>query len=140
LTVSTLPALNASLNATSGILLAAGWYFIHRGDIAKHRACMVGAFFVSTAFLVSYVVYHSLHGSTPFPGTGWPRAAYLGLLVSHVLLAVALVPLALVTLFRAAGGDFARHRAIARFTWPLWMYVSVTGVLVYWILYRVYAA
>ena len=94
---------------------------------------------VSIAFLCSYVVYHAHHGSTPFPGHGWVRPFYFSLLVSHVLLAVSVVPLACVTLYRAWGADFARHRAIAVVTFPIWMYVSVTGVVVYWMLYHLYA-
>lgn len=139
MTTGDLPALNASLNALSAILLAAGFAFIRSGQVARHRACMIGAFVFSVAFLISYVVYHAQHGSTPFPGRGWARPAYFMLLVSHVLLAMTVVPLALVTLYRAAKGDFARHRRIAVITFPIWMYVSVTGVLVYWILYHLYA-
>ncbi|MEA2626580.1 MAG: putative rane protein [Candidatus Binatota bacterium] len=140
MTVGDLPALNAVLNASSAVLLAAGWSSIRRGRIGRHRAFMLAAFAVSTAFLASYVYYHVHRGSTPFPGTGWPRAAYLGLLLTHVLLAVVLLPLALVTLSRAFAGRFERHRRIARVTFPIWMYVSVTGVAVYWILYRLYGA
>ncbi len=139
MTVADLPALNAALNALSAILLGTGFVFIHRRQIERHRRCMVAAFAVSTAFLVSYVIYHAQHGSTPFPGQGWARPAYFTLLVTHVALAVAIVPLALITLYRAGRGDFARHRRIAAITLPLWMYVSVSGVLVYWILYHVYA-
>ena len=100
---------------------------------------LVLAFAVSIAFLCSYVVYHAHHGSTPFAGRGWVRPFYFSLLVSHVLLAVSVVPLACVTLYRAWGADFARHRAIAVVTFPIWMYVSVTGVVVYWMLYHLYA-
>jgi uncharacterized membrane protein YozB (DUF420 family) len=100
---------------------------------------MTAAFFVSTAFLVSYLVYHWHHGSTPFPGTGGARSAYLVMLVSHILLAAALVPLALVTLYRAYTAQYERHRSIAWIAFPVWVYVSVTGVLVYWILYHLYA-
>ncbi len=140
MTFSDLPALNATLNATSAALLGAGFYFIRRREIGKHRACMLAAFVVSAAFLASYVLYHSTHGSTAFPGTGWPRTGYLALLLSHVLLATLVLPLALVTLYRALSGQFERHRAIAHVTFPIWLYVSVTGVLVYWILYHGYAA
>lgn len=140
MTIADLPALNATLNATSAVLLGAGYYFIRRREIARHRLCMLSAFAVSMAFLASYVIYHYYHGATPFPGAGWPRAAYLLLLVTHVFLAAAVVPLALVTLYRATRSDFDRHRRIARWTFPVWMYVSVTGVLVYWILYHVYGA
>ncbi|MET0151160.1 MAG: DUF420 domain-containing protein [Candidatus Binatia bacterium] len=136
MTVADLPALNASLNALSAVLLAAGYAFVRKRQIARHRLCMLGAFTVSTAFLVSYLVYHAQHGSTPFPGRGWIRPAYFTLLVSHVLLAIAIVPLACLTLYRAWRADFAAHRRLARLTFPVWMYVSVTGVLVYWMLYR----
>jgi putative membrane protein len=139
MTVADLPALNASLNALSAVLLGAGFAFIRSRQVARHRACMIGAFVVSVAFLVSYVVYHSQHAATPFPGRGWARPAYFALLLSHVLLAMTVVPLALVTLYRAWQKDFARHRAIAVVTFPIWMYVSVTGVLIYWILYHLYA-
>lgn len=138
MTIANLPALNASLNALSALLLGAGFVFIRRRQIERHRACMVAAFAVSSAFLVSYVIYHVQHGSTPFPGQGWVRPAYFTLLITHVLLAITVVPLALVTLYRAARGHFDLHRRIAVITFPLWMYVSVSGVLVYWILYHLY--
>lgn len=138
MTSADLPALNASLNAISAVLLAAGYRFIRRGEIARHRACMLSAFAVSVAFLASYVTYHALHGSTRFAGQGWMRPLYFTLLVSHVVLAVAVVPLALATLWRAFRDDVERHRRIARVTFPVWLYVSVTGVMVYWILYHLY--
>lgn len=131
-----LPLLNACLNATSAALLSAGWVFIRRRHVTAHRACMVSALAVSSLFLVSYVTYHSLAGSRPFGGQGWIRLVYFPLLVSHIVLAAAIVPLALTTVYRAVRGDFARHVRIARWTLPLWLYVSVTGVLVYWMLYR----
>lgn len=140
MTVADLPALNASLNALSAILLVTGFGFIRRRQIERHRACMVGALGVSTAFLLSYVVYHAEHGSTPFLGQGWIRPVYFSLLASHVVLAIAVLPLALVTLHRAWRADFARHRRIAAITFPIWMYVSVTGVVVYWMLYQLYGA
>lgn len=136
--VAVLPALNATLNATAAVLLAAGWLLIRRGRIAAHRACMLGAVVVSTAFLVSYVVYHSMAGSRPFTGQGWVRAVYFAILMSHIVLAAGMVPFVLTTLYRALGGDFARHARLARWTLPVWLYVSVTGVVVYWLLYRVY--
>jgi putative membrane protein len=132
---SALPALNAVLNASSAVLLAAGYVFIRRRRIDAHRACMLGAACVSTAFLVSYVVYHWLAGSRPFGGPGWVRAVYVPLLISHIVLAAAMVPFVLTTLYRALAGDFARHARIARWTLPVWLYVSVTGVIVYWMLY-----
>ncbi len=140
MTVADLPALNASLNALSALLLAAGYGFIRKRQIARHRLCMLGAFLVSTAFLVSYVVYHAQHGSTAFPAHGWVRPAYFTLLVTHVVLAIAVVPLACLTLYRAWRNDFLGHRRLAKLTLPIWMYVSVTGVLVYWMLYHLYGA
>jgi uncharacterized membrane protein YozB (DUF420 family) len=134
--LSDLPALNATLNATSGVLLLAGWLLIRRGRINAHRRCMVSAFIASSLFLVSYVVYHAQAGSRPFTGHGVVRPIYFAILISHVLLAATIVPLALVTLRRALTGDYVRHRRIARVTFPVWMYVSVTGVVIYLMLYR----
>jgi putative membrane protein len=134
--VTALPTLNAVLNGTSAVLLGAGWAFIRRRRIAAHRACMLGAFCVSLLFLVSYVTYHALAGSRPFTGQGWVRGVYFPLLVSHILLAAAMVPFVLTTLYRALSGDFRRHAWLARRTLPVWLYVSVTGVLVYWLLYH----
>lgn len=134
--VAALPALNASLNASSALLLAAGYVFIRRRRIAAHRACMLAAASVSTAFLVSYVVYHWLAGSRPFTGQGWMRAVYFPVLITHVVLAAGMVPFVLTTLYRALAGDFVRHARLARWTLPVWLYVSVSGVAVYWMLYR----
>jgi uncharacterized membrane protein YozB (DUF420 family) len=134
--VAALPALNAALNATSAALLGIGWAAIRRRRIALHRACMLAACAVSTLFLVSYVTYHSLAGSRPFTGQGLIRWVYFPILVSHIILAAAMVPFVLTTLYRALAGQFARHAALARFTLPLWLYVSVTGVVVYLLLYR----
>ena len=134
--VSALPALNATLNASGAALLAGGWVLIRRGRVAGHRACMLGAVVVSTAFLVSYVVYHSMAGSRPFTGQGWIRAVYFPILISHIVLAAGMVPFVLTTLYRALNGDFKRHARLARWTLPVWLYVSVTGVVVYWLLYR----
>ena len=134
--VAALPLLNACLNATSAALLTVGYLFIRGKHVAAHRACMVSALVASILFLVSYVAYHSLAGSRPFGGRGWVRLVYFPLLTSHVVLAAVIVPLALTTVYRALGGDFARHVRIARWTLPLWLYVSVTGVLVYWMLYH----
>ena len=136
--VAALPALNAILNGTSAVLLACGWVAIRRRRIAVHRACMLGAFSVSVLFLVSYVVYHALAGSRPFTGQGWIRPVYFAILISHVVLAAAMVPFVLTTLYRALGADFPRHVRLARVTLPVWIYVSVTGVLVYLILYRLF--
>jgi putative membrane protein len=133
--VSVLPAVNAWLNGASAVLLAAGWVFVRRRRIAAHRACMLGAFCVSVLFLVSYVTYHALAGSRPFPGQGWTRWVYFPILVTHIVLAAAMVPFVLTTLYRALGADFARHARLGRLTLPLWLYVSVTGVVVYCMLY-----
>jgi len=131
-----LPLINACLNATSAALLTGGYVFIRRRRVTAHKTCMVSALLVSTLFLVSYVTYHSLAGSRPFGGQGWIRAVYFPLLISHIVLAAVIVPLALVTVYRAVQGSFIRHVRIARWTLPIWLYVSVTGVLVYWMLYR----
>jgi putative membrane protein len=134
--VAVLPTLNAFLNGASAVLLTAGWRSIRRRRIAAHRACMLGAFFVSVLFLVSYVTYHALAGSRPFTGEGWVRWVYVPVLVSHIVLAAAMVPFVLTTLYRALGADFVRHVRLARFTLPVWLYVSVTGVVVYVMLYH----
>ena len=136
--VAALPALNAVLNGASAVLLVAGWLAIRRRRIAVHRGCMLGAFSMSVLFLVSYVVYHALAGSRPFAGQGWIRPVYFGVLITHVVLAAVILPLALITLSRALAERFDRHRRIARWTLPLWLYVSVTGVIVYLMLYRLY--
>ena len=133
-----LPTLNALLNGASAVLLTTGWLAIRRRRIALHRACMLGAFCVSALFLVSYVVYHALAGSRAFTGQGWVRPVYFAVLISHVVLAAAMVPFVLTTLYRALGADFPRHVRLARATLPVWIYVSVTGVVVYVMLYRVF--
>ena len=133
-----LPTLNALLNGASAVLLTTGWLAIRRRRIALHRACMLGAFCVSALFLVSYVVYHALAGSRAFAGQGWIRPVYFAVLISHVVLAAAMVPFVLTTLYRALGADFPRHVRLARATLPVWIYVSVTGVVVYVMLYRVF--
>lgn len=137
--ISDLPALNAGLNALSGTLLGVGYAMIRRGRVRAHKAFMVAAVGVSTLFLVSYVVYHYHAGSTRFPGTGWVRTLYLSILVTHAVLAAAVIPLAAVTLVRAWREDFPSHRRIARWTLPIWFYVSVTGVIIYVMLYHLYA-
>lgn len=140
MTVRNLPALNAALNALATVLLLIGYTHIRAGRIEAHRACMLGAFATSVAFLVSYLIYHAFAGSVPFPGVGTVRVFYFAVLISHVLLA-ALVPwLAIVTLSRGLRMDRARHRQIARWTFPIWIYVSVTGVVIYVMLYVVYDA
>jgi uncharacterized membrane protein YozB (DUF420 family) len=131
-----LPTVNALLNGTAGVLLAIGWTCIRRGRVDAHRRCMLAAFTASCVFLVSYVVYHAQAGSRPFTGQGVARSVYFAILITHVVLAAAIVPLALVTLRRALGGDYARHRRIARWTFPVWMYVSITGVVIYLMLYH----
>ena len=133
-----LPALNATLNATSGALLLAGWIAIRRRRIDVHRRFMLAAFTSSVLFLVSYVVYHAQAGSKPFLGEGPVRLVYFAILLTHVVLAAGIVPLALVTLRRGLRRDDAAHRRIARWTWPLWMYVSITGVVIYVMLYHLY--
>jgi uncharacterized membrane protein YozB (DUF420 family) len=137
-TVSDLPALNATLNATAAVLLAIGWILIRRGRIAQHRAVMIAAFCTSVLFLISYLTYHAQIGSKHFPGTGTIRIVYFTILLTHTVLAATIVPLVLITLSRGLKRNDARHRAIARWTLPLWMYVSVTGVIVYLMLYRLY--
>jgi uncharacterized membrane protein YozB (DUF420 family) len=133
-----LPHLNATLNATSAVLLFTGFYFIRKGRVAAHLRCMTAALVVSTVFLVSYLVYHAQHGSTRFAGQGLIRPVYFTILLTHTVLAAVIVPLVAVTLRRAWRGDFSRHRRIARWTFPLWAYVSVTGVVVYLLLYQLY--
>ncbi len=140
ITLHDLPRLNAALNSLSGLLLLSGYIFIRNKKITAHKICMVSAFITSTIFLVSYVVYHSQVGSVRFPGRGWVRPLYFGILISHTSLAVVIVPLVLITLSRALRSQFDRHRRIARWTLPLWLYVNVTGVVVYWMLYRLFHA
>jgi len=132
-------ALNATLNGTSAVLLACGYAAIRSGKIKVHKALMIAAFSVSTAFLVSYLIYHYRVGHVAFQGQGWIRPVYFALLISHTILAAVIVPMILVTLRRAWLERFDRHRIIARWTLPLWLYVSVTGVIVYMLLYQVYA-
>ena len=134
--VSLLPTVNASLNFLSAILLACGFVAIRRQRVPVHRAFMLAAFSVSVLFLVCYVIYHAQAGSTRFTGTGWLRPVYFAVLISHVLLAMAILPMAIATLRRGLGGRYQEHRRIARWTWPVWMYVSVTGVVVYLMLYH----
>lgn len=138
--LSDLPALNASLNGTSALLLAAGYLFIRRKRVGAHKLCMSLAFLASTLFLVSYLVYHYHHGATAFAGPRWARPIYFSILISHTMLAAAVVPLALITLRRAWKEQFARHMRIARWTLPIWLYVSVTGVLIYLMLYQIFPA
>lgn len=134
--VTWLPHLNAMLNATSGILLSAGYLSIRAGHVDRHRACMLGAVAVSVIFLISYVVYHLQVGSVPFTREGSIRIVYFTVLITHAVLAVVIVPLVVVTVMRALRDQFDRHVAIARWTLPIWIYVSISGVVVYWMLYQ----
>jgi uncharacterized membrane protein YozB (DUF420 family) len=136
--ISYLPHLNACLNGTSAILLFSGWRFIKAHNVAAHRACQVSALIVSTLFLASYLTYHYSHGTTRFQGTGLARPIYFTILTTHTILAIVIVPLVALTFFRAFRADFVRHRRIARITLPLWLYVSITGVIVYLMLYQIY--
>ncbi|HUO04113.1 MAG TPA: DUF420 domain-containing protein [Candidatus Binataceae bacterium] len=133
-----LAPLNAILNGCAAILLAAGFYFIKHKQVKAHRACMLGALGFSAVFLTSYLTYHYHVGNVRFGGEGWIRPVYFAILIPHVILAGVIVPLALTTIWFALRGRFPSHRRIARWTWPLWMYVSVTGVVIYFMLYRIY--
>jgi len=129
--LSNLPLINSILNAISTILLLIGFVQIRRGKRQLHQKIMWAAFFVSCLFLVNYLIFHYLVGSVPFKGTGWIRPVYFTILITHIILAAAIVPLILMTLSRAVQEKFELHRKIAKITWPLWMYVSVTGVVIY---------
>jgi putative membrane protein len=135
---SVLPHLNATLNASSFVLLSSGYFFIRRKNVIAHRRCQLSALTASIIFLISYVVYHQHHGVTKFAGQGIVRPIYFTLLTTHTFLAVLIVPLVIVTLRRALRGDFVRHKRIARWTLPMWLYVSITGVVVYLMLYHLY--
>jgi len=136
LRLALLPTVNAVLNATAAVALLTGYAAVRRRRIGLHRVCMLTAFAVSVLFLASYITYHYQVGSRPFGGTGWVRVVYFVILISHTILAVAIVPLVLITLYRALTAQFARHVPVARWAFPLWLYVSVTGVVVYWMLYH----
>lgn len=138
--LSIFPALNASLNGASAVLITVGRAMIRRKKVSWHRACMIAAVATSTMFLASYLYYHAHVGSVRFPGRGWTRPAYFALLISHTVLAATVVPLVLLTLAAALRRRFDSHRRIARWTYPVWLYVSVTGVLVYLVLYQIYGA
>jgi uncharacterized membrane protein YozB (DUF420 family) len=135
--VTDLPAVNACLNSISTVLLATGYFLIRRKRVQAHRLAMSAAFLTSCLFMASYLTYHYSVGSVPFTKQGWIRPVYFAILISHIVLAAAILPLALVTLYRAWREQFERHRRIARWTFPLWIYVSVTGVVIYWMLYRI---
>ncbi len=134
--MSKLPSINAALNAMSAFLLLLGYIFIRQRAIKAHTMCMVSAFGTSTLFLISYIYYHLHHGATRFQGEGFIRSLYFGILFSHTVLAVIVVPLAVTTLYRGLRGQFFKHVLIARVTLPIWFYVSITGVVVYLMLYH----
>ncbi len=135
---SDLPAVNATLNGLSAILLGFGYYFIRRRNQRAHMKCMIAAFITSTLFLICYLTYHAHAGRTVFKNPAWFRPWYLTLLLTHTALAVVIVPLVLITISRALKLRFERHKQIARWTWPIWMYVSVTGVVIYLLLYKIF--
>ena len=136
------PALNAFLNGSSALLIGTGYYFIKSGRRNAHKRMMIAAFVTSMLFLISYLYYHLVlrAGVTHFQGQGIWRPVYFSILISHTFLAAVVVPFILITLYRALSGKFARHRAIARYTFPIWMYVSVTGVVIYMMLYKIFVA
>jgi putative membrane protein len=136
MTIADLPTLNATLNAAATLFLLAGYLFIRNGDAIRHRASMAGALLMSAAFLTSYLVYHYHAGSVPFQGQGVIRVVYFTILITHIILAAAILPLVLITVRYALTARFASHRRLARWTWPIWMYVSVTGVVIYLMLYK----
>ncbi|MBI3493341.1 MAG: DUF420 domain-containing protein [Acidobacteria bacterium] len=136
MTIHDLPAVNASLNALSGILLVIAYAFIRARRIAQHRACMLAAFTTSSLFLLCYLIYHAQVGSVPFMRHGFVRPLYFTILITHVTLAATVVPLSIVTLSRGLKARYPQHRRIARWAFPIWLYVSVTGVLVYVLLYQ----
>ena len=141
MTIQDLPTVNASLNALSTVFLTLGFIFIKRGQRVAHRNCMVAAFTTSTIFLACYLTYHfTVTAVTKFQGQGWVRPLYFVILITHIFLAVIIVPLILMTLSRAVKQRFELHKKIARWTWPIWMYVSVTGVIVYMMLYQWFPA
>ena len=137
---SVFPAINATLNGTSAVLLVTAHRMIKRGRMVVHRRLMLAAVGTSTLFLISYLYYHAHVGSVRFQGHGWSRPLYFSILISHTILAATIVPLVIITLTRALRGRFDRHRAIARWTYPIWLYVSVTGVVIYLMLYHIFRA
>jgi uncharacterized membrane protein YozB (DUF420 family) len=134
------PAINASLNGVSAVLLTTGRVLIRKKRVAEHRVCMISAVITSAIFLACYLYYHAHVRSVHFPGRGWIRPVYFSILISHTILAAAVPPLALITLTLGLRSKFDRHRRIARWTFPIWLYVSVTGVIVYLLLYQIYGA
>jgi putative membrane protein len=137
ISIAQLPTLNAALNTLSAVFLCAGYFYIRNKNRDAHRRCMVAALACSTLFLISYLTYHFQVGSVGFKGQGWIRPVYFSILITHTVLAAATVPLALVTLIRALRERFDAHRRIARWTFPIWLYVSVTGVVIYLMLYGI---
>jgi len=137
---SVLPHFNAFLNFSSFVLLTSGYFFIRRRNVIAHRNCQIAALAVSVLFLISYLTYHAHHGSTRFQGQGIVRPVYFVILTTHTILAAVIVPFVIITVRRAKRGDFLRHKAIARWTLPMWLYVSITGVVVYLMLYHLYRA
>ncbi|HVA71912.1 MAG TPA: DUF420 domain-containing protein [Candidatus Limnocylindrales bacterium] len=140
LSVSSLPRLNACLNTASAVFLVAGYSFIRKRKILLHKTCMLSAVCCSAIFLTSYIYFHLHAGIIYFQGHGWVRPVYFTILTTHTILAVAILPLVVTTLYFALRGRFESHRTIARWTFPIWLYVSVTGVVIYWLLYIVYVA
>jgi uncharacterized membrane protein YozB (DUF420 family) len=139
-TLALFPSINAFLNGTSAILLFIGHRYIKRNDMRAHKRLMITALITSSLFLICYLYYHAHVGSVRFQGQGWSRPLYFTILISHTILAAAIVPLVIVTLTRALRERFDRHRAIARWTYPIWMYVSITGVVIYLMLYHIFRA
>ncbi len=133
---SKLPAINAALNASSGLLITLGWLFIRQRALTAHVMCMISACCTSVLFLISYIVYHLHHGATPFPHHGLIRPVYFTILISHTILAVVILPLVITSVVLGLKGSFVKHVKVSRVTFPLWLYVSVTGVVIYWMLYQ----
>lgn len=131
-----LPALNAGLNAAAAVCLLVGYYWIRRRRATSHKRFMLAALVISSLFLASYLIYHFQVGSVAFKRTGWVRTVYFSILITHVLLAAAILPMAIVTVYRAWNKKFESHKRLARWTLPIWLYVSVTGVIIYWMLYH----
>ena len=132
-----MPELNAALNFTSAVLLVLGFVFIRGRWVGGHKFCMLSACAASTIFLISYIYYHLHHGATKFPGAGFVRPVYFVILISHTILAVVQIPLIFMTLRAAFARNFEKHKKLAKITWPMWLYVSVTGVVIYWMLYQI---
>jgi putative membrane protein len=133
--LQTLPTLNASLNAIATLFLLLGFILIRKKNIPAHRFCMISAFVASTLFLASYLYYHFHYPSTPYPKHDWTRPLYFTILISHIILAIVMLPMIFITFYHALKNNFHKHRAIARYTWPIWIYVSFTGVIIYLMLY-----